>query len=71
MGLGFTLFFIFILVPVTAVLLLTWLLTRKKLFGTVLALIWTGVFGLIILISLLQLFMGKKELDREDIYGEY
>lgn len=71
MGFGFSLFFIFILVPLTGILLLTWLFTRKKVFGKMLGFIWIGIFGLILLVTVIHFFTDKKELDRDDIYGEY
>jgi hypothetical protein len=71
MGFGFSLFFVFILVPITGILLLTWLFTRKKVIGKILALVWIGILGLILSISIIHFLTGKKELDREDVYGEY
>jgi len=71
MGFGFNLFFIFILVPLTGILLLIWLITRKKIFGKVLGLIWGGIFGLVILSSTIRYITSTKELEKEDYYGEY
>jgi hypothetical protein len=36
-----------------------------------LALIWMGIFGLILLVTIIHFLTGKKELERDDIYGEY
>ena len=73
MGFGFNLFVIFILVPLTGLLLLIWLVTGKKVFGKILGLIWLGIFGLFFLgaIIIIHFFPHKRELDRDDIYGEY
>ncbi len=71
MGFGFNLFLIFILLPVTAILLLLWLLTRKFLFGHALATLWLGVFVLMLLSVLIQFFTSKMCLDKSDYQGEY
>jgi len=67
------LFVILILVPLTGLLLLIWLVTGKKVFGKILGLIWLGIFGLIFLVAIITIhfFPHKRELDRDDIYGEY
>lgn len=71
MGFGFNLFFIFILVPLTGILLVIWLVTRKKIFGKAAGLIWLGIFGLALLSGTVQWLTAKKELKKEDYYGEY
>jgi len=71
MGFGFNLFFIFILVPLTGILCVTWLLTRKKIFGYSLGLIWIGIFGLALFSGIVQWLTAKKELKKKDYYGEY
>jgi len=71
MGFGFNLFFIFILVPLTGILLIAWLLSRKMLIGKILGIIWLGIFGLIFLSGIAQWLTAKTELDKEDYYGEY
>jgi hypothetical protein len=71
MGFGFNLFFIFILVPLTGIFLLIWLLTRKKIVGQTLGIIWIGIFGLILLSRLLQWLTAKTELKKKDYYGKY
>lgn len=71
MGFGFNLFFVLILVPLTGILLVTWLLTRKKLFGKTLGLIWLGIFGLVLLLSIVRWLTAKTELEKKDYYGEY
>ncbi len=71
MGFGFNLFFIFILLPITGMLLLAWLLTKKKKFGKILGLIGLGISGLVILIITIQTLSDKKKLKMGDYYGEY
>ncbi len=71
MGFGFNLLFALVLVPLTGVLLIIWLITRKKVFGITLGFIWLGIVGLIFLAASTRLLSGKKEVKREDIYGTY
>jgi hypothetical protein len=71
MGFGFNLFFVFILVPLTGILLLTWLLTRKKIFGIILGVIWITIVGLAVFSVTSQTLTSKKELKKNDYYGEY
>ena len=71
MGFGFNLFFIFILIPLTAILLLTWLLTRKLFIGKILGIIWLGIFGLFALSVTLQVLTANKKLKKKDYYGHY
>jgi len=71
MGFGFNLFFVFILVPSIGILSLTWLITRKKIFGKILGLIGIGVFGLALLSGTVWWLTAKKELKKKDYYGEY
>lgn len=71
MGFGFNLFFIFILVPMTGILLIAWLLSRKLWIGKILGIIWLGIFGLSLLSGIVQWLTSKTELKKEDYYGEY
>lgn len=71
MGFGFNLFFVFILVPLTGILLVTWLLTRKKIIGKTLGIIWLGIFGLMILSGTVQWLTDKTVLEQKDYYGQY
>ncbi|BDD01457.1 hypothetical protein [Persicobacter psychrovividus] len=71
MGFGFNLFFIFILVPLTGILLIAWLLSRKLWIGKILGFIWLGIFGLALLSGIVQWLTSKTELDKDDYYGEY
>ena len=71
MGFGFNLFFVFILVPLIGILLVTWLLTRKKIFGKTLGLICLGIFALAFLSFIAQWLTAKTELEKKDYYGVY
>lgn len=72
MGFGFNLFFVFILVPLTGILLVIWLVTRKKIFGKTVGLIWLGISGLGLLSGTVQLLLtAKTELKKKDYYGQY
>ena len=71
MGFGFYLGFIFIILPLTGILLIVWALTRKKIFGKILGFIWLSLIGLIFFSVILQWLTAKKELEKEDYYGQY
>jgi hypothetical protein len=71
MGFGFNLFFVFIFVPLTGIILVAWMLTRKKIFGKTVALIWLGVFVLVLLSGIVQWLSAKTLLEKRDYYGEY
>ena len=71
MGFGFNLFYVFILVPLTAILLLIWLISGKFIVGKTLGLIWLGIFGLVTLSLIIQLLTAKKVLKKKDYYGQY
>ena len=75
MGFGFNLFFVFIVIPLlllfTGVLSVTWLLTRKKIFGKIITVLWLGIFGLACVFMLLQWLGSEKELKKKNYYGQY
>ncbi len=72
MGFGLLyIFFIIILLPATGILLLTWLFTKKKIFGKVVGIFWLGIFGLIFLSLTVQWLTAKKELHKKNYYGAY
>lgn len=60
-----------IIVPSTGILLLLWLITRKSIFGKIAGALWLGLISLIVLFCILSVFNSKKEIDKDDIYGEY
>jgi hypothetical protein len=71
MGFGFNLGFIFIILPLTGILLIIWALTRKKIFGKTLGLIWFALIGLVIFSLTIQWLTAKTELHKKNYYGQY
>lgn len=71
MGFGFNLFFIFIPLPLTIILLIGWLLTKRKIFGIISGLIWLGIFGLIIVSQIIMWLSKPISLNKKDYYGTY
>ncbi|MBO9203226.1 MULTISPECIES: hypothetical protein [Niastella] len=71
MGFGFNLYFVFILVPLTGILLMIWLLTRKKIFGKAVGLIGIGILGLALFLTVVQWLSVKTDLKKKDYYGQY
>jgi hypothetical protein len=71
MGFGFNLFFVFILLPSTAILFLLAIVTDKPFFLKALAGLWGSVFGLIGLAWVVHTFSPKSELEKADYYGHY
>ena len=71
MGFGFNLFVMFILVPLTVILLLIWLFSGKRLFGKTIGLIWLGIIGLIVFSMTINWLTSKTELEKKDYYGQY
>ena len=55
----------------TILLVITWLFTKKKIFIKIMAFIWLGFLGLLLLLSIVSIFTTKKEITKDDIYGEY
>lgn len=71
MGFGFNLGMIIIILPLTGLLFLIWLITRKKIFRYSLAIIWGGIVGLVIMLLAARPFFEKIKLNKDDYYGEY
>ena len=71
MGFGFNLFVLLILFPLTIILPIIWIVTKKRLFGKILFFAWIPVLGLIVLTSIIHFFKDKKSIQHEDIYGDY
>ncbi len=67
---GFIFLFLLIL-PLTGILLLAWWLLKKKIYGKIAGGIWLGLFGLYFLAVFIRMLTDKKELDKEDYYGQY
>lgn len=71
MGFGFNLLMVFVILPLTMLLLLMWLISKKRIIGKVLFVMSAGIFGLVFLATLMNLLTSKKVLDKNDYYGEY
>lgn len=71
MGFSFNLFFIFILIPLTIILLIGWLLTKKKIFGLTTGIIWLGIFGLTIVTQIMMRLNAPVSINKKDYYGTY
>ena len=65
------LFWLFILAPLTVILLLAWTVTKNKIYGKIVGYFYLSLFGLFILGTIIRLLIDKKELDKNDYYGEY
>ena len=63
--------FIFFILPISIILFLLWIFTRKKLFGIALIGFWCLLILMMILSAILEPFYSKKVLDKSDFYGEY
>lgn len=67
----FGLFLLCILFPATAILAIVWRATGKSIWGKMIGMLW-GVIALLISVAMvLSIFTSKKELEKEDAYGEY
>jgi hypothetical protein len=62
---------ILLILPLTIILLVAWLLTKKKVFRKILGYFWLGLFGLFILGTIIKLLTDPKKLNKKDYYGEY
>jgi hypothetical protein len=59
------------LVLLTVVLLLALWQTKNKVFGKIVTFFWLGFFGIFVFLICIRFLTDKKELDKEDYYGEY
>ncbi|PHQ28897.1 MAG: hypothetical protein COA80_04855 [Leeuwenhoekiella sp.] len=66
-GLGF----IFIVLPLSVLLFVLLIYSKKKSFGILFLGFWGGIIGIWILSAILKPFYTKKILDKSDFYGEY
>ena len=71
MGFGFSLFFVFIFLPLTGILLIIWAITRQKTYGKFLGYLWFGLIAFILLIYSLGALTADKILKKKDFYGQY
>lgn len=71
MGFGFNFLVLFVIFPLTILLVLLWLFTRKRVFGSCLGALWGSLFFLMILPAITNPFFSKMQVDKNDIYGSY
>ncbi|MFK8060199.1 MAG: hypothetical protein AB8B78_08930 [Polaribacter sp.] len=64
-------FFMFILLPISLILLLIAGITEKKIIAKLVVGFWLMIIGLFILSEILSPFYEKKVLEKSDFYGEY
>jgi hypothetical protein len=71
MGFGFSFFILFILLPLTGVLLLFWIFSRDNSWLRILGVIGLGLIVFVTGIGLLSWLVRKTELSRQDYSGSY
>ena len=71
MGIVLTILLVLILIPSTLFLLLTWAITKKKIFGKILGITWLVILGLLIGLETIKWATDKTILEKKDYYGEY
>ena len=64
-------FFLFIISPLTVILLLAWLVTKNKIYGKIVGFFWLSLFVIFIFGTIIRIMTDKKELDKKDYFGEY
>ncbi len=57
--------------PLSIILLVVWAITRKKIVGKILGYFWISLLGLFALGAIIRLLTDKKNLEKEDYYGQY
>jgi hypothetical protein len=62
---------IFLVLPITVILITAWLFTKKSVYGKVLLLMWGGLVFLGILSIIINTVFSKKILEKSDFYGKY
>lgn len=70
-GFGFNLAFVFLILPLSIFLVITWVHSQKKIFGKLLLFLWLGVIGIFALSFTVERIFAKKELVKADYYGDY
>lgn len=63
--------FVFIILPISVILFLLLIFTKKKGFGTALIAMWVGLILLQFLSFIIGPFYKKKTLSKSDFYGQY
>ena len=71
MGFGFNLFFVFVLIPLICILLITWFITKNKIYAKAISFIIIGIVIIMLLSSIVRIFTKKMIIKRNDYYGDY
>jgi hypothetical protein len=71
MGFGFNLFVVFILPVIILALLIAWIVSKKRIFGKLLLSALAFPFVLFALVQVIGIFINKKNISHDDIYGTY
>ena len=64
-------FFLFIISPLTVIILLAWLVTKNKIYGKIVGFFLLSLFVIFIFGTIIRIMTDKKELDKKDYFGEY
>lgn len=70
-GFGFNFLIVLVIMPLTIILTVVWVISRKAVLGKMLAIMWGGLFSLIAFIVVLQIFTTKMKVTKNKIYGNY
>lgn len=62
---------IFIIFPITLILLITWLITKKSIYVKILGVFYLIIIAIGILSSIINYLTSPKTLNKSDYYGEY
>jgi hypothetical protein len=71
MGFGFNLFCVFLLLPLTLLLVTGWGITGKNIFAKATGLMWGGVLLLVVLTTIGKMLAPSPFLKKNDFYGDY
>ena len=71
MGAFLLLIVLFIFLVITVIMLITWAITKKKVYGKTILYFWAGIFTLYFCFYALHLINAKKVLEKKDFYGHY
>ena len=64
-------FSLFILFPLTGIMIFVWWRTNNKIFGKIIGYFWLCIIALIIFSLTMEKLTAKKELKKKDYYGQY
>ena len=65
------LFIVFVIVPLSVILLLISGMTYKKFFAQIAGFIWITIISVVIFLEIVGPIFSKKVLEKSDYYGEY